>query len=75
LGALKVKIKVRCKIGELLKSEGRSQTWLAEQIQSTPPQVNDWCTGKYIPSIGYIMRIQKATGWTLDQIFEEIKEG
>lgn len=69
--AVRVKIKVRCLIGELLKIEGRSQTWLADQIKATPPLVNDWCNGRGNPSIGYIMRIQKVTGWTLDQMFEE----
>lgn len=69
--ACKVKVKVRCNIGELLKNEGRSQTWLAERIGTTPPKVNDWCQNKSNPSIGYIMRIQKVTGWTLEQMFEE----
>lgn len=67
----KVKIKVRCLIGELLKLEGRSQTWLADQIGATAPLVNEWCKEKTNPSIGYIMRIQRVTGWTLDQMFEE----
>lgn len=66
-----MKIKIRCLIGELLKAEGRSQTWLAEKIGATSPMVNDWCNGRKNPSIGYIMRIQKVTGWTLDQMFEE----
>lgn len=69
--ASKVKIQVRCNIGLLLKTEGRSQTWLAEQIGATAPMVNDWCKGKTNASIGYILRIQKVTGWTLDQMFEE----
>lgn len=68
---LKLKIKVRCKIGELLKTEGRSQTWLADKIDTTPQLVNDWCKGKYVPSIGYILRIMKATGWKLEDMFEE----
>lgn len=69
--AFKVKIHIRCKIGDLLKSEGRTQTWLAERIETTPPKVNDWCQNKSNPSIGYILRIQKVTGWTLEQMFEE----
>jgi plasmid maintenance system antidote protein VapI len=69
--ALKVKIQVRCNIGLLLKNEGRTQTWLAEQIGATAPMVNDWCKGKANPSIGYILRVQKVTGWTLDKMFEE----
>lgn len=71
--ALKLKIKVRCKIAELLEAEGRKQTWLAAQIEATPGMVNDWCKGKYLPHVGYILRIQKVTGWTIDQMFEEEK--
>lgn len=66
-----MKIKVNCFIGELLKSEGRSQTWLAEQIGATAQLVNDWCKGRSNPTIEYIFLIQKVTGWTLDQMFEE----
>lgn len=69
------KPKVRCKIGDLLKEEGRSQTWLADKIEATRQQINSWCNEDGpTPSIGYIMRIQKITGWTLEQMFEEIKE-
>lgn len=71
MGAIKLKIKVRCKIGELLKSEGRSMTWLAGQIEATPQLVNDWCKGKYTPHVGYILRIIKATGWKIEDMFEE----
>lgn len=69
--ALKVKIQVRCNIGLLLRKEGRSQTWLAEQIGATAPMVNDWCKGKTNPSIGYILRIQRITGWGLEDMFKE----
>jgi plasmid maintenance system antidote protein VapI len=66
-----VKVKVRCLLGEKLKSEGRSQTWLAEQIGTHPPMVNDWVKGKATPSIGYILRICKVTGWKVEELFEE----
>jgi DNA-binding XRE family transcriptional regulator len=67
-------IKIRCKIGELLKGEGRTQKWLAEQIDVAPQQMNSWCRESgSLPSIGYIMRIQKVTGWTLEQMFEEVE--
>lgn len=71
MGALKLKIKIRCKLDDKLRSEGRTKTWLAEQIGATPQMVNDWCKGRYTPSIGYIMRVMKATGWTIEDIFEE----
>lgn len=73
MGGLAVtKLKVRCYIGELLESEGRSQAWLAKQIGATKQQMNAWCQPNGpIPNIGYIMRIQKATGWSLESMFRE----
>lgn len=77
MGDLKLKVKVRCKIGELLKNEGRSQTWLADKISEglsepvRPQLVNDWCNGRGTPSVGYLLRIQRVTGWSLEQMFEE----
>lgn len=71
----KLKIKVHCKIGELLKEEGRSQQWLADKIGAKRQQVNNWCSNKgSMPSIGYILKMQKVTGWSLEQMFEEIKK-
>lgn len=69
--AVRMKIKVRCLVGEMLKAEGRSQTWLADKIGAHVPLVNDWCTGKTNPSIGYILRIQRVTGWRLEDMFKE----
>lgn len=66
------KIKVKCNIGYLLEKEGRTQSWLAKQIGASKQQMNNWCSEDgSIPNIGYIMRIQKATGWRLEEMFEE----
>ncbi|WP_199614607.1 helix-turn-helix transcriptional regulator [Paenibacillus alkalitolerans] len=77
--AVKVKHKTHCKIGELLKAEGRTQKWLAEQISTerkkvTSQMVSDWVNNRYPPHINYILKIQRVTGWTLDQMFEEVEE-
>lgn len=66
------RVSVRSNIGKLLESEGRTKVWLAGQIGATKQQVSSWChPDGPIPHIGYIMRIMKATGWTLEQMFEE----
>lgn len=73
----KLKINVRCKIGELLKKEGRSKAWLAREIsygldKPVPAQmVSDWCANRYALSAAYIYRICKVTGWRIEDIFEE----
>lgn len=80
MGALKLKLRVRNNIGDLLEAEGRSKTWLAKSISVglkkpiSPQMVVDWCSNRSQPSIAYIMRIQKVTGWTIDQMFEEVNE-
>lgn len=66
------KPKISCLIGDMLEKEGRSQAWLAKQIGATKQQVNNWCSAEgSIPSIGYIMRIMKATSWGLEEMFRE----
>lgn len=71
MGEPKLNFSIRCNIGALLKAEGRTQTWLAKQINVTPRMVSDWCNNRYTPHVGYIMRIRKVTGWSLEMMFEE----
>lgn len=71
MGELKLKLSIRCNIGSLLKSEGRTQTWLSKQINVPSRMVSDWCNNRYVPHVGYILRIIKVTGWKIEDMFEE----
>lgn len=71
MGVPKLNFSIRCNIGTLLKNEGRTQAWLAKQIDVPARMISDWCNNRYTPHIGYIMRIKKVTGWELEQMFEE----
>lgn len=72
-----MKVKVKCCLGEMMRNEGRSQTWLAEKISEglpdpvKPQLVNDWCNGRGTPSHGYTLRIMRATGWRYEDLFKE----
>ena len=58
-------------LGQLLKSEGRTQVWLRSElskigISRTTVQINHWCTGKFKPndhkiidSISQILNVSK----------------
>lgn len=73
MGVLSVaKPVVKFKLNEMLEKEGRTKAWLARQIGATKQQMNNWCSEEgSIPSIGYILRIMKVTGWRLEDLVEE----
>jgi hypothetical protein len=78
--ATKVKLRARNNIAKLLQKTGSSKAWLAREIsygleKPVPSQmVSDWCSNRTQPSIAYIMRILKITGWSLEEMFEEVEE-
>jgi DNA-binding XRE family transcriptional regulator len=71
MGVLKLDVKLKCNIGHKLKEEGRSQAWLAKQIDVNPRMVSDWCNNRYTPHVGYVLKISRVTGWKLEEMFEE----
>ena len=48
--------KLNC-IKEVLKSQGRSQTWLAQQLGYTFTTVNYWCNNRSQPYLSDIVRM------------------
>jgi len=61
-------------IKDILKEEGRSQTWLRGKladygIKRDKSQLSQYCTGKYKPRDEYILR---AIAEVLEREFEEI---
>ncbi len=67
-------MKLVCNLRELLKREGKSMNWLAKIAgASSRSQAQRWCSGE-IPHPGYLLRISKETGWTLEEMLEEIVE-
>lgn len=75
--AIRMKIKVRCNIGPLLKRDNKTQGWLANAISYglenpvSTQLISDWSNGRGTPSHGYTLRILKVTGWVYQELFEE----
>ena len=63
--------KLRTKIKRLAEDEGKSMTWLAEQLNTTPQKLNSKFIGKSI-SLNTIEEILKPIGYRLEIKF--IKE-
>lgn len=77
MGVVQMKVKAKCKIGELLKRDGKTQAWLAREISHgleipvSTQLISDWSNGRGTPSHGYTLRMIKATGWQYEEMFEE----
>lgn len=64
--------KLRTKIKRLAEDEGKSMTWLAEQLNTTPQKLNSKFIGKSI-SVSTIEEILKPIGYKLK--IEFVKDG
>lgn len=75
--AVKMKIQVRCNISSLLKEMNKTQSWLAREISDgldspvSAQMISDWCNNRYVPHVGYILRMIRVTGWKIEDMFEE----
>ncbi|WP_025910631.1 helix-turn-helix transcriptional regulator [Priestia flexa] len=74
----KMKTAVRSNLGDIIKSKGLVQKWVAEQIGATPAQINKWSTNKdglavSTPHVLYILRLEKVLGVKVSEMYEEVK--
>ncbi len=49
------------KLGEWLKKEKKTQTWLAKRMKSDQSHVSEWVNGKVMPSIATILKLGSIT--------------
>ena len=61
------------RIKEILKIQGRSQTWLAEQIGKSYVIVTNYCNNKSQPSIPTLKRIAKILDVDIRELLEPTK--
>lgn len=64
-------INIRNNLLKLCRKHGFRQIDLAEQIGTSKQTFNKWVKNRDQPTIGYVVRIHKVTGWTLEEMFEE----
>jgi putative transcriptional regulator len=61
------------RIKEILKQQGRSQIWLAEQIDKSYVVVTNYCNNKSQPSIPTLKRIAKILDVDIRELLEPTK--
>jgi len=49
------------KIGEWLKKNGKTQTWLAKRMKSDQGHVSEWVNGKVTPTLATITKFHQIT--------------
>ncbi len=62
------------KIKEVLKNEGRSQTWLAEQIGKSRSAVSEYCHNRSQPSVSTLLIIAKTLNVSPCDLLPSIEE-
>lgn len=50
------------KLKDILKAKGLSQSWLADKIGVTQPDVSSWVTGRFTPTLYHFYLICKYVG-------------
>lgn len=66
-------VKMNC-IKDVLKDQGRSQTWLAEQIDKSFVVVTNYCNNKAQPSIETLRNIAKMLDVDVRELLVSTKE-
>lgn len=76
----KMKIKVRSKLGDLLKERGIMQKWVSDKVGATQAQINKWCQNNEdgqalsTPNVIYLLRLQKVLDINIEDMYEEVDE-
>ncbi|WP_180953776.1 helix-turn-helix transcriptional regulator [Bacillus sp. T33-2] len=62
---------MQSRLREILKKQGRSQKWLAEQVVVNKSTISDLVKGAHDPSLLVASRIAKALGVKIEDIWFE----
>lgn len=69
---MRIKANVKCNIAELAARDGLKQVDIRRIANaSSKSQVGRWFQGNEIPHALYLLRIQRATGWQLEEMIIE----
>lgn len=69
---MRIKANVNCKLSELAARDGMKQVDIHKITNaSSKSQVGRWFHNQEVPHAVYLLRISKATGWTLEEMIEE----
>ncbi len=65
------KFYVRNNFAALLDRDTLRRSYLISSIGATKQQFSRWVLNLEQPHVGYVLRIAKLTGWTIEEMFEE----
>ena len=69
---MRIKVNVTCNIAKLAERDKLRQVDILRIARaSSKSQVGRWFKGEEIPHALYLLRIKKATGWTLEEMIVE----
>ena len=60
---------IRCRIPDILKSKGQTQTWLADRTGFSSQRISDYCTMRRFMSIQVAKLIADELGVPIDQLY------
>jgi putative transcriptional regulator len=64
-------LKVKSRLKEIMKDEGRTQKWLAEKVGVSMTTISSIINEKSIPTLPLAMRIAKILGKSIEDIWYE----
>jgi putative transcriptional regulator len=62
---------MRCRLGEIMKQEGRTGRWLADKTGVNEATISLIKREKSLPSLPVAIRIAKAIGYSVEEIWIE----
>ena len=74
MGSITTK-KIKLRLKEILREQGRYQGWLAGQLGVSMGAVTIWCAKKGCPGAGTLSRIAEILGIEKSELYERGEEG
>ena len=62
------------RIKTILADKGRTNKWLAKQLNITSTSVSRWCTNEMQPSLGTLVKIAKVLDVNICELLYDTKE-
>jgi putative transcriptional regulator len=63
--------KMRCRLKEIMKEEGRTQKWLSEKVLVSMTTISSIVNEKSLPALPLANKIAKTLGRTIEEIWYE----
>lgn len=68
------KVVLKCKLSYILLEQGRTQKWLADQVEVSMSTISQIKKGKQLPTLPVAIKIAKVLEKTVEEIWIDEKE-